>query len=421
MKQIKEIISTKTFSHSLITFSGTAINGVLGILFFVFLARFLGPERFGTVSVTIVTLTLIADIADMGINTGIINFLPKFIASDKIKAYKIMKLALRYKLLSWLVVLLTGFFLSGHISNLLFQKPVLENYLRLSFIGVGGALLFSFVTNCLQAYQKYVYWSILNAFLNGLRLLVVLILAYVNLLDSYSVTYTYILIPFLGFFLGLLMIPVKFVFVKNENSEAKNFLSYNKWVALSILLAALYSRIDTFFVARFLQISEVGFYQVAVQLTFVVPQIVYALAVVVAPKLASYTNDNEAFFYLKKMQYFTLGLGLIGLMIIPLSFYLIPFFYSEIYASSVGPFTILMLAQTLFLISTPAHQAIFYYFSNPKVFVFILFLQLASITLLSWYLIPIYGIIGAASAVLVGNILNFLATNFLVLRRFKKI
>src|SRR3990167_2549270 len=417
---LKEILSKKTIAHSVITLFGTFINGILGILFFVVLARSLGPDNFGLVSFAIVTLTLFGDIADFGINTGIINFVSKYITADMIKAYRFMKLGLKYKFLSWIFVLILGFLFSDLVSVSLLNKPELSGALKLSIIGVGGALLFSFVANCLQALQKFLYWSILNIFLNSLRLISIIILIFLGLLNYQVALITYIALPFFGFFIGLMLLPKNFLKVKGEEEERKFFLDYNKWVALSVTISALSSRIDTILVAKFLRIYDVGLYSVATQLTSTIPQIVYAIAVVVAPKLSSHTIDREAFGYLKKVQLYTLGLSLLGLVAIPLSYYLIPLIYSADYSGSVGPFIILLISQLIFLSSIPAHQAIFYYFSKPKTFVIISLIQMVIIFIVSIKLIPTYGITCAAYAVLTGSIFNFIFTNIWYLREFKK-
>src|SRR3990167_11366718 len=106
MEFLQKLFRKKTIAHSAITFSGTFINGALGIIFFILLARFLGPEDFGLISIAILSLTLIADIADVGINTGIINFVSKYISEDKNRAYKYLKLGFQYKLLSWFVIII---------------------------------------------------------------------------------------------------------------------------------------------------------------------------------------------------------------------------------------------------------------------------------------------------------------------------
>ena len=44
---LKSILATATFKQSQVTIVGTIINGVLGALFYIVLARFLGPSDFG--------------------------------------------------------------------------------------------------------------------------------------------------------------------------------------------------------------------------------------------------------------------------------------------------------------------------------------------------------------------------------------
>lgn len=418
---IKDYLKKKTVTHSLITLSGTFLNGFLGVLYFVYLARNLDPESFGLISFTIIFLAMIADIADFGINTGIINFVSKYINEDKNIAYQYLKLALELKIFSLMPVFLIGYLTAGFIASVIFNKPDLEYSLRFAFFGVGGALLFSFVTNSFQALQKYLQWSALNIFVNGLRLLVTLVLISIGLLNYQNALTIYVSLPFLGFVLGLIFLPNKFLRLKYEGKHLRTFLNYNKWIALSIILSAIYSRIDTFLVAKFLDFKSVGYYSVATQLTAVVPQVVYAIAVVIAPKVASYTSDPEVFNYLKKVQLYSLGIALVGLAAVPLSFVMIPFFYTQAYQQSIVPFIILLLSQLIFLISIPTHQAIFYYFSKPNVMTVISLFQLLIVLSAGYFFIPLYGIMGAATAVLIASGFNFMAANFWILKRFKKI
>lgn len=420
MEEIKKLLNTATLKHSSVTLTGTLLNGILGVLFFICTARILGPESFGLFSVSIVVLTFVADVADFGINTGLINFISKSIHSDKEKAFQIMKLGLEIKFIIWFLILVIGLLIAPFIARVVFLKPELTTLLQISFVGVGGAMLFSFVTNCLQAFQKFYYWSVLNVSLNALRLVLVLCLAVVILLNSADVLIIYILIPFIGFIFGLFLLPLDFLRVTGEKRVFHDFFHYNKWVGFSVLISSLTSRIDTFLVTRMTDIFQVGLYSVAVQLTSFIPQFVYALAVVVAPKLGGFDSDEKAFKYLKKLQILCFGLGVIGLIGIPIAYILIPFFYGVEYVGSLMPFIFLFLAQLLFLISIPSHQAIYYYFSTPKVFLVFSFIQLVIITILGMILIPSLGINGAAIAILGGSIFNFLAPSLWVLKKFRK-
>lgn len=413
---MREIFSTATFRQSGITITGTVLTGILGMLFYILTARVLGPANFGILVVTITTITLVADIANLGTDTGIIRFVSKYAGSEK--ALKFLKLGWEIKLVVWLMILTVGWVLMPSIASLL-TKEELKSPLRLSLIGVGGSLFFSFVTNSLQAYQRFVSWSLLNIGSNSLRLLLILLLIFLNSLDLNASLVIYILVPFMGFFIGLLILP-QFFDTSNETAVSKEFFQYNRWIALFVVLAALGSRMDMYLSTKLLSTTQVGIYAAANQLTAVVPQLVFAIATVVAPKLASFNSNKQVIEYLKKLQVFVAGLALLGLLAIPLSFILIPVFFGSSYQESFEPFVFLLLAQLIYLLALPVHQAIFYYFAKPYFFVITSAVHLLLITTLGWFLIVNFGILGAALAVLVSSIFNFIVPAIWVIYKFKK-
>lgn len=417
LKNISGILRTRTIAHSAITLTGTVVNGILGVLFFIFLARTLGPQSFGIVSLSIILLTFVADIADFGINTGLINFVGRHSNSNYEEALKYLNLGLKLKLYIYIAVLITGIFFSPAIARYIFLKPELEHFFRLSFIGVGGAMLFSFSTNSLQALQKYKSWAILNIFSNALRLFLVFLLSAFLILDTNNALITYIVFPFFGFFISLFLLPKKFLNSKNENTVLKQFLDYNKWVAASILVAAISSRMDSFFVARLLSIEQTGYYSVGVQLSSILPQFTYAIAAVVAPKIASYKEKKDLVIYLKKLQMFTLGISAFGFILSPIIFFILPLVYGAEYTLSIWPLLLLFYAQLIFLLSIPSHQTIFYYFSNPKVFVVISTIILFILIAANLTLIPAFGIVGAAISVLIGSIINFMIPAIYIIKK----
>src|SRR3989344_4688058 len=107
---LKSILKTATFRQSSITFTGTVLNGFLGALFYIILARYLGPSDFGLITIALTTLVLIADIADIGTNTGLIRFVSSNLANDKNKAYRFLKLSLEIKLITWIISFFIIFF-----------------------------------------------------------------------------------------------------------------------------------------------------------------------------------------------------------------------------------------------------------------------------------------------------------------------
>lgn len=413
------LFKTSTITQSTITFSGTIINGFLGIVFYILVARILGPSDFGILSLSILVLTLVADIGNLGVDTGLIRFVPQYLLQDKEKAYRFMKLGLTVKIIISFLILIVGWIIVPFVSESILLKPSLSNSLHLAMIGVGSAMLFSFVTNSFQSMQRFFTWSILNIFMNGLRLLAVALFFVLFQINLQITLIIYIVIPFLGFFIGMIFLP-NFLKAKNEISVAGDFFHYNKWITLLSIFAAFSSRLDTFILARFVPEVKVGIYSAANQLTIFVPQLSFALAAVVAPKLASFDTKQKAILYLKKIQLMVCGIVFLGIVTLPIISWIIPIILGTAYQASTPVFIILFLSSLIFLLSLPAHQAIFYYFSKPNFFVFTSVVQILIISILGWNLVLNFGIIGMAFAVLAGSIFNFIIPGAFVIYQFKK-
>ena len=418
-KLIINIVQTKTVNHFVITSFGTAVNGFLGLLFYIVVARILGPASFGILTVAVASIALISDMADLGIDTGLLRFVSKYDPQNNNKALKFIKFGLEIKLAVWLLFLLIGWFLAPLVAQRFFLKSEFLIPLRLALIGAGGAMIFSLGTHAIQAYQKFWSWNLINIGMNALRLTAIAALILTYGLNIYSTLAIYIATPFLGFFTTLFFLP-NYLSVKAEQSVAVEFFHYSKWVALVGVLGAASSRLDIFISARFLTSAQVGVYSVASQLTVVIPQLIFALATVVAPKLSSFSDDRKALIYLKKLQLLICGLVLLGIVIIPAFKFLIPLIYGQSYYASTTPFVILFIAQLLFLLAMPSHQAIFYYFANPKIFTWISIGQLLITAVLGWFLVPSLGIIGAAVTILVSNFFSLIISSIWVVCSFAK-
>lgn len=405
----KSIIKTTTFKQSQITVLGTIINGALGALFYVTLARLLGPEDFGILIVSLTLLVLCADIVDFGTNTGLVRFVSANLVLDKERAYRFLKLSLETKIISWIIVFLLFFILAPFLAVYIFHKSELITPLRLVSIGIGGALLFTFATSALQAYQKYFLWSILNIGTNLLRLILIFILSYFSLLSIEGSLVVYITMPFFGFFIFLFLIPAKTIIrSSNEFSLSKEFFRYNIPVAVFTIIATISSKLDTFLNAYLLPSKEVGIYGIANQLTQIMPQVVAGLGLVAGPKFSSFTNNKEMISFLKKFQLLVSGLIVAGLILLPLTIFLIPIILGQAYQEAITPFTFLFLAMLVFLFSVPVHSSVIFYFGRPDVFIWVSIGHLFIIAGLGYFLISSYGVLGASLTVLSGTVFNFL-------------
>jgi O-antigen/teichoic acid export membrane protein len=163
----------------------------------------------------------------------------------------------------------------------------------------------------------------------------------------------------------------------------------------------------------------VGIYSAANQVVMIVPQIVTAVGTVIAPKMAGMGSIGEFVKYLKKSQLMVLGISILGIFSIPVVTYLIPILFGAEYIASIPLFIVLLFAMLVFLISVPIHMSVFYYFSYPKLFFGLAILHFAIIAGVGWNLISIYGAMGAAVTVLVGQVVNFSVPAVWVLRKIR--
>jgi len=407
LKVFRAIFQTATFRHSSITLVGTLMNGVLGMVFYVLGARWLGPVEFGLLILAITTMTLVADVADFGTNTGLVKFVSAHLKSDRERAYQFLKLSLEIKLVVYVMVLVVGWLIAPWLAEVVFQKPVLVMPLRLAFVGVGGALLFSFTTSALQAFEKFRIWSGLNIAMNGLRLVLLVLLMSAAILNIQTGLTIYILMPFLGFLIGWWLLPMRQVVrVEVTSTVANKFYRFNRWVALFILVAAFSSRLDTFLAGRFLTETELGIYGAGNQLAMTVSQLVAALGVVMAPKFATFDTKPKMLEYFKKTQWLVLGISGLILVVLPLAWLVLPLIYGAAYLTMVPIFSVLVLGMLFFLISVPIHNSLIYYFGRSDIFVWVSVGHLLVVGLAGWWLVQVYGAMGLAMAVSLGMIFN---------------
>lgn len=420
-KFLANVINTGTFKQSSITTIGTVLNGVLGALFYVTVARILGPVEFGLLTISIVTLTLLSDIADIGTNTGLIRFVSHNLVVDPDKAFKFLKLSLEIKLVVWVVAFLLIFFLAPQVASQIFHKSELTLPLRLVAFGVGGALLFSFATSSMQAFQKYYLWSGVNIITNFFRLIIILILGYFLKLNVQSSLLIYIILPFFGFFITWFALPMRKIFSqKGEGTLLEELFKYNLPVAIFSMIAAFSARIDTYLTASLLNAKEVGIYGAATQLTQVMPQLISAIGLVAAPKFAGFQNNTQMLTYFKKSQLLVTGICVLGILSIPIICYFIPVIYGNVYKDAVIPFIFVFLGMLVFLFSVPVHNIIIFYFSRPDVFIWVAIGHLLIIGGLGYVMISNFGIIGASITVLIGTTFNFIYPLIWLLIKLKK-
>ena len=185
------------------------------------------------------------------------------------------------------------------------------------------------------------------------------------------------------------------------------------------MIAAFSAKLDTYLTGALLSSKELGIYGLANQLVVFLPQLVSALGLVSSPKFASFQVNEQMLVYFKKFQLLASGLVVLGILTIPIITFIIPRILSE-YQEAVVPFTILFIAQLIFLFSIPVHHSVIFYFGRPDVFIGVSLGHLLLIGILGYFMISNYGVVGASLTVLAGTTFNFLYPLIWLLIKLRK-
>ncbi len=417
MISLKQILTTVTIRQSLITTVSTFINGALGAVFYFLLARFLGSHDYGAFSVAVTLMAMIAGIVDLGTDQGLIKFIPKY-KSDSASRNAIVKLTLKIKLLAGGATALILVSQSSFLSRNILHQPELSALIPLVALGILFQNLFSFSVTLSQALERFFLWGGLYISTNLIRLILIILVFGSGNLNGYTGTLIYILMPLLGFIASLTFFDRKFLFAKNEAWHLRELLGFNKWVTAFVIVSAISSRLDVFFSTRFLSLSAVGVYALAVQITTLLPQLTNAIGAVTTPKFSSFTNAAQNLRYtLKAVALTSLIAVLSSFILIPLSWLILQNAGSD-FSRGFFPFLILLFSVGIFLANSPVRDSIIYYFGKPQFFFWQGIAHALIISAFSWLLIPRLGILGSSLTVLSGQIfIEFTAIIYFLIQK----
>ncbi len=402
--EIKQVLATATAKQSLLTTVSTIINGVLGAGFYFLLARLLEPSQYGLFSIIVVTITMLADIFDLGGNQALIRFIPQH-KSEPQKQNQIINLVLVIKLVSGLVVALAVWVFAHQIAKYVIGQPKLAALLPLAGIGVLAQLLFSFATSLAQATERFWVWSGLFVATNSVRIGLIVALFLIGKLSGATSVMAYISIPLLGFMVSLTLIRFKFSPTSFSDINIRKVFNFNSWVTAFIVVASIGARIDTFLTAKLISLSAMGIYYLANQIVAILPQLTGAIGAVTSPKYSSFDTLAKNRAYTRKATYLTSAVALASsLLIVPLGLLILKFAGGE-YLTGLVPMLILLLAMCIFLVTSPIRDSILFFFTKPHFFFWLGIVHVMQTLALSYYLIPKYQIVGSSITLLLGQVL----------------
>jgi O-antigen/teichoic acid export membrane protein len=411
-KEVNRLLRSNTVRNAGFVFVGNLTGQGLGFLAMLVVLRNLGPAKFGLFSTAIAVMGLATQFSDLGISTGFVRYASLYLKEDQKKADLLFKITLYLKISVGLVILLIGLIIAKPLAVIVFRESALSPLLRIAFVGSLGATLWGYLQAILQAKEWFIKYAWINIFNNGMKVIGIVILLFFDQLSEKNTMLILALVPFVGFFIDGLIVPKHFLrtkaLSKQSNTIFYELFHFSKWVTLASLFTMFISRIDIFMLQALSNSSQVGIYSGASQLATIFPIITSSITTSILPRVSSIKDRSDLIIFANKCLTLIPCLLILLTVLVLFAKPIIIFLFGNKYSMSINVFRLLIVS---FVMGIFVNQLSLVAFNLNKIreLTLIIIIQLPLNILLDYWLIPVYGSIGAAISTLIiklfGNII----------------
>jgi len=388
----------KYFKNTSWLFAEKILRMTVGLFVGIWVARYLEPEQFGLFSYAQSFVGLFAAIATLGLDGIVIRELVK----DESRRDELLGTAFYLKIVGAILTILALYMAIHFTSN--------DQYTNMLIFIIASAVIFQSV-NVIDLYfqskvmSRYVvYANIISLFISSLVKIYLILneaqliaFAYVVLFDSFILAS-----GFLYFYIYNRFSIIKWKF---HIELAKSLLKDSWPLILSGMAIAVYMKIDQIMIKEMLDSSAVGQYAAAVRLSeawYFIPMVISSS---LFPAIVNAKKISEELYYERLQKLYDLIVWLAIAIALPMTFlsdWVVKLLYGSQYSEAgsvlmihiwAGVFVFLGVVKGRWLISENLMK---YYFYGA------FFSSIINI-LLNYFLIPIYGIKGAAVATLIAQ------------------
>ncbi len=382
---------------------------VVGLFVGVWVARYLGPERFGLLSYAMAFVGLFVSISTLGLDGIVIRELVK----DENKRDKLIGTAFWLKLAGGFVVLL---FLAAAVN--LTSNDAYTNLLV--FIIASATVFQSF--NVIDLYfqakvlSKYVVFAnIISLAISSIVKIVLIIIEAPLIAFAWTILFDSLVLA-IGLVYFYLQNHLSFKDWNIEKSTAINLLKDSWPLILSGMVVAFYMRIDQVMIKEMMGASAVGQYAAAVRLSeawYFIPMVVTSS---LFPAIINAKKQSEELYYTRLQKLYDFMVWMAVAIALPMTFlsdWVVKLLFGGEYIEA-GSVLMIHVWTGLFVSLGVARGKWLLIENLQKYSIIYLGVGLISNVIANYYFIKIYGINGAAYATLLANGLGTIVTPFFI-------
>ncbi|WP_152042638.1 flippase [Salinigranum salinum] len=391
-----------------------------GFLIQIVMARFLTQNAYGDVVLTLAVVNLVAMVAKLGIDDGLMRQLPEF-EDDPAKTRGIVRAAFSLAVVSGLATGATLFLSAPVLAERVFDDPSVTQVLRIGAFGVPFVVVRATsvgVARGLRDARTHTYVDQIAEPFSRLLLVSALVFA------GFSATGA--VVGQIGAFVIAGVLALFFAWQRLPSFDVQAVSMYKTVLVFSVPLIAVQgmsvavSQVDIYFLGYFMNSTIVGNYNIVLQLSNLFYPIVTSLGFLLPPVLARLQADGKTQEMIRTYQLLTKWIIIIAMPLLIVFIFapaqVIELLFGERYTAGTTALRILAIGNFISVCTGNNAGALISLGRNRIVAVFVL-AQLILNGVLDLALIPEFGMSGAALAtvvsILFNNFLSILALYFL--------
>ncbi len=392
------IVLKQSLKNTLTTYVGFAIGAVNYLFLF---TKFLTTEYFGLVGVILATASIIMPLLAFGVPNTLVKFYSDFEEKKNADSFLTLMLLLPFLLMSFFGVLV--YLTQDAVGDLLAKKnAIVRDYVWYIFlIGIAMAY-FEIFYSWAKVQMKSVFGNFMKEVFARMCTMILLFLVYYN-----TISIDFFLIALVVVYvLRMLCMKIYAFYLRypvlnfNWSSNLKNVLSYTTLIIVGGSVAVVLLEIDKVMLNQLKTIDNVAYYGVAVNIAVVIGVPLRSMQQITSPLTAKLLNEKDTaklkILYQKSSLTLFIASGILFLLIV----LNVQELYQLLPQDYRGGFVVVFLIglAKVYDALLGNNNAILY-FSNYYRAVLLMGVMLAFLTILfNLWLIPVYGIEGAAMA-----------------------
>lgn len=440
-KMKSAVFGHKTAARDLAyTISSQVISVATGFFSTVLIARGLGPSGLGSYALLTSVPNFLIQISDLGIGQTTVRFASRaaFANDDKTK-YSVLRWAFRVRISVIVLTSIALCFFMPVITRMIWHAPNLVYVSALSlFIGLFGSLSLVPFTY-FQSKKDFRSFGLITIAQKLILLFGVLTIFILSAWSLFNVIIMTILTTGIGALICLRAVPKEAIFdkeelwrlikrskvfsslfsikgiVPNSSLDSANPRKFVYLMMLSTVFIALIIQADVWLMGVYLNKDQIGIYNAGMRFALPLSFLLNSLQVTLWPRISAVKNRVDTIKVLGKIFRICLLVSACGVLYSIIVPRIAPLLLGSAYKKSVLLGQLLSLRYCLAILINPVYL-VGYNFGLVNIYWLINLFQLAAVIVINILLLPRFGPIGSAIALVANDMLGFVLIGSLILR-----